>query len=178
MRRSSMARNSHLDLVNELYRKSLFFAVFGASAGGHQSGCDRLALIPQLLNGCRRCHLLRQLVVTHRHHLQVCPLVSHLSTRLSSATASSTAATQIKTNDSRFTKSGPDLQHFIRQSQESDPIRSEPFVVSRSSPIPYIDEHVLDGQGAKVFIRTYGCQMNVNDTQIATTILKNSGYDI
>ncbi|CAG2166141.1 unnamed protein product [Oppiella nova] len=126
----------------------------------------------------RRCHLLRQLVVTHRHHLQVCPLVSHLSTRLSSATASSTAATQIKTIDSRFPKSGPDLQHFIRQSQESDPIRSEPFVVSRSSPIPYIDEHVLDGQGAKVFIRTYGCQMNVNDTQIATTILKNSGYDI
>jgi tRNA A37 methylthiotransferase MiaB len=29
-----------------------------------------------------------------------------------------------------------------------------------------------------VHIRCYGCQMNVNDTQITSTILQNSGYDI
>ncbi|CAG2107797.1 unnamed protein product [Medioppia subpectinata] len=29
-----------------------------------------------------------------------------------------------------------------------------------------------------VMIRTYGCQMNVNDTQIASTILLNSGYHL
>ena len=29
-----------------------------------------------------------------------------------------------------------------------------------------------------VYIKTYGCQMNVNDTEIASTILTESGYQM
>ena len=28
-----------------------------------------------------------------------------------------------------------------------------------------------------VFIETYGCQMNVNDSEVALSILKRAGYD-
>lgn len=27
-------------------------------------------------------------------------------------------------------------------------------------------------------MKVYGCQMNVNDTQIASTILQNAGYEL
>ncbi|XP_054163740.1 mitochondrial tRNA methylthiotransferase CDK5RAP1-like [Oppia nitens] len=73
-------------------------------------------------------------------------------------------------------KSGPDLQHFLATSQTNSIL--DPFVVTRNLPIPYINENDLNGNGAKVFIRTYGCQMNVNDTQITSTVLKNSGYEL
>lgn len=43
---------------------------------------------------------------------------------------------------------------------------------------PYIEPKDLDGQNAKVHIKTYGCQMNVNDTEIASAILSQSGYQM
>ena len=35
---------------------------------------------------------------------------------------------------------------------------------------------VFNYQTILVFFQIYGCQMNVNDTEIAWSILKNSGY--
>ncbi|XP_032304496.1 CDK5 regulatory subunit-associated protein 1 isoform X2 [Coturnix japonica] len=56
---------------------------------------------------------------------------------------------------------GPDLRHFLRGAAgESEP---EPGQGSTS------------GLG-KVYLETYGCQMNVNDTEIAWAILQKSGY--
>ncbi|KAM9527950.1 mitochondrial tRNA methylthiotransferase CDK5RAP1 [Guaruba guarouba] len=53
---------------------------------------------------------------------------------------------------------GPDLRHFLRGAAEGEP---EP------GPAP--------GAG-RVYLETYGCQMNVNDTEIAWAILQKSGY--
>jgi len=41
---------------------------------------------------------------------------------------------------------------------------------------PYVDALALNGQGRRVHFETYGCQMNVNDTEIAWSILAEHGY--
>ncbi|XP_049672991.1 mitochondrial tRNA methylthiotransferase CDK5RAP1 [Accipiter gentilis] len=55
---------------------------------------------------------------------------------------------------------GPDLRQFLRGAAAGEP-RPEP------GPVP--------GTG-KVYLETYGCQMNVNDTEIAWAILQKNGY--
>ncbi|XP_076208139.1 mitochondrial tRNA methylthiotransferase CDK5RAP1 [Aptenodytes patagonicus] len=57
---------------------------------------------------------------------------------------------------------GPDLRHFLRGAAAGEP-RPEP----RPGSAP--------GTG-KVYMETYGCQMNVNDTEIAWAILQKNGY--
>ncbi|XP_064321659.1 mitochondrial tRNA methylthiotransferase CDK5RAP1 isoform X2 [Phalacrocorax carbo] len=57
---------------------------------------------------------------------------------------------------------GPDLRHFLRGAAAGEP-RPEPQ--PGSAP----------GTG-KVYLETYGCQMNVNDTEIAWAILQKNGY--
>lgn len=41
---------------------------------------------------------------------------------------------------------------------------------------PYLAVDHLLGRQRKVYLETYGCQMNVNDTEIAWSILQKSGY--
>ncbi|XP_030359382.1 CDK5 regulatory subunit-associated protein 1 [Strigops habroptila] len=55
---------------------------------------------------------------------------------------------------------GPDLRHFLRGAAAGEP-PPEP------GPAP--------GTG-RVYLETYGCQMNVNDTEIAWAILQKNGY--
>lgn len=52
------------------------------------------------------------------------------------------------------------------------------YIAKRSAPHPYIDPALMDGQGRKVYFETYGCQMNVNDTEIAARILRDHNYEI
>lgn len=83
--------------------------------------------------------------------------------------------------------SGPDLSSFIsssksRQLQELLHLNpEEPFIERRKTKgdtTPYIDPKLLNGNGQVVFIETYGCQMNVNDTQIVAKILQDHNYVI
>ncbi|XP_040544192.1 mitochondrial tRNA methylthiotransferase CDK5RAP1 isoform X3 [Gallus gallus] len=60
--------------------------------------------------------------------------------------------------------SGPDLRHFLR-GVAAPPPAGEPEPEPGST----------SGLG-KVYLETYGCQMNVNDTEIAWAILQKSGY--
>lgn len=73
---------------------------------------------------------------------------------------------------------GLTLKDFVDKSQNF----FDPYVVSNRSPhpppTPYLSDEDLRGNGRTVFIETYGCQMNVNDTQLAQTILKDAGYHI
>lgn len=93
---------------------------------------------------------------------------------------------------------GPDFQHFVssssggpldsnqeklRQLQSSLGLNldSDVYITNRrkrNDPTPYLDSNVLDGEGRKVYIETYGCQMNVNDTQIASKILEDHNYQV
>ena len=41
---------------------------------------------------------------------------------------------------------------------------------------PYLDAALLRGDGRSVFIETYGCQMNVSDTEVVRALLNEAGY--
>ncbi|KAI7693651.1 hypothetical protein SSS_04474 [Sarcoptes scabiei] len=73
---------------------------------------------------------------------------------------------------------GPDLNHFIRKQQN---LSRKSFIMKWDDIVeeqPYIDRNVLDGNGQKVHIKTYGCQMNLNDTEIASSILEQYNYNL
>lgn len=76
----------------------------------------------------------------------------------------------------------PKLRDFLDASMRSQDLR--PFIVSNRLPhgdpnlVPYIDDSDLIVNQVPVFIKTYGCQMNVNDTEIASSVLKSYGYVI
>uniref|UniRef100_A0A8C9KF09 CDK5 regulatory subunit associated protein 1 n=1 Tax=Panthera tigris altaica TaxID=74533 RepID=A0A8C9KF09_PANTA len=65
---------------------------------------------------------------------------------------------------------GPTFQHFLRSAL--DP-QEKPDV---EDPPPYLTVDELSGRQRKVYLETYGCQMNVNDTEIAWSVLQKSGY--
>ncbi|NWX57687.1 CK5P1 protein, partial [Promerops cafer] len=61
---------------------------------------------------------------------------------------------------------GPDLRHFLRAAAAGQP-----------GPSPELPPEPGSTSGApKVYLETYGCQMNVNDTEIAWAILQKNGY--
>ncbi|XP_061486755.1 mitochondrial tRNA methylthiotransferase CDK5RAP1 [Rhineura floridana] len=70
---------------------------------------------------------------------------------------------------------GPSLQHFL---QEAAPVQETPQVPTKAAeyPAPYFGPSTLADARRKVYLETYGCQMNVSDTEIAWTILQRSGY--
>ncbi|XP_019489059.1 PREDICTED: CDK5 regulatory subunit-associated protein 1, partial [Hipposideros armiger] len=68
---------------------------------------------------------------------------------------------------------GPTFQHFLRSATVPQKKLSSPDV---EDPPPYLTVDELLGRQRKVYLETYGCQMNVNDTEIAWSILQKSGY--
>ncbi|XP_040837572.1 mitochondrial tRNA methylthiotransferase CDK5RAP1 isoform X3 [Ochotona curzoniae] len=68
---------------------------------------------------------------------------------------------------------GPTFQHFLRNALPSE--EKPPCPEVADSP-PYLSVDHLLGRQRKVYLETYGCQMNVNDTEIAWSILQKSGY--
>ncbi|XP_074593584.1 CDK5RAP1-like protein [Brevipalpus obovatus] len=81
-------------------------------------------------------------------------------------------------------QNGPHLKDFITATGPSnEPPRMNlesdgPFIAKRNESLPYLPENYLDGGGLKVHIETYGCQMNVNDSQIAAKLLNQYNYQI
>lgn len=72
---------------------------------------------------------------------------------------------------------GPGLDHFIGSTigQTTTTIPTI-HVNSRQPIVPYLPPELIDGKNQKVYIEVYGCQMNVNDTEIIRTILKSHNY--
>jgi hypothetical protein len=42
--------------------------------------------------------------------------------------------------------------------------------------VPYLEDTSRKVDGGKLYVETYGCQMNVNDMEIVLAIMKDSGY--
>ncbi|CAB3360477.1 Hypothetical predicted protein [Cloeon dipterum] len=69
-------------------------------------------------------------------------------------------------------KNGPGLQHFIANSVSPS---TQQEIDTSEVDIPYIDN--VSGDGQKVYFDVYGCQMNVNDTEVVWSILQAKGYE-
>ncbi|XP_074868035.1 mitochondrial tRNA methylthiotransferase CDK5RAP1 [Carettochelys insculpta] len=67
---------------------------------------------------------------------------------------------------------GPTLQHFL--SSVALPQGTHPQLVEE--PDHFLTSSTWGQARRKVYLETYGCQMNVNDTEIAWAILQQSGY--
>ncbi|XP_072035319.1 mitochondrial tRNA methylthiotransferase CDK5RAP1-like [Amphiura filiformis] len=59
----------------------------------------------------------------------------------------------------------PHQDNLFSQGQETD-----------LDSIPYLNADISDGRNRNVYFETYGCQMNVNDTEIAWSILQKNGF--
>ncbi|KAI0225587.1 CDK5 regulatory subunit-associated protein 1 [Lamellibrachia satsuma] len=79
---------------------------------------------------------------------------------------------------------GPSLQHFIANSTPSSstsasdtaPAPGHREQKTGAENVPYLSEDSFNGNQRKVYFETYGCQMNVSDTEIAWSILKENGF--
>jgi len=69
---------------------------------------------------------------------------------------------------------GPSFQHFLANSDFQT--KSQSIRRTAEDVIPYINEDLISGQGQKVYLDVYGCQMNVNDTEVVWSILESKGY--
>lgn len=67
---------------------------------------------------------------------------------------------------------GPGLKEFLIAGKNL-PAHSTAITTEN---VPYLNDLDFHGCGRKVFFDVYGCQMNVNDTEIVWAILKENGY--
>ncbi|XP_054836537.1 mitochondrial tRNA methylthiotransferase CDK5RAP1 [Eublepharis macularius] len=70
---------------------------------------------------------------------------------------------------------GPTMQHFLQDVAPVQESRCLPDDAKEDSD-HYLGSGALAETTRKVYLETYGCQMNVNDTEIAWSILQRSGY--
>lgn len=75
----------------------------------------------------------------------------------------------------RLPAKGPGLKEFLIAGKNS--LVAQPNPITPENTIPYLNEIDYNGHGRKVFFEVYGCQMNVNDTEIVWSILKDNGYE-
>ncbi|XP_078248373.1 mitochondrial tRNA methylthiotransferase CDK5RAP1 [Pogona vitticeps] len=70
---------------------------------------------------------------------------------------------------------GPSLQHFLQGAAPAQKTLSWPSEVEEAPASPH-GLSTCSEPSRKVYLETYGCQMNVNDTEIAWSILQKSGF--
>ncbi|GAA5816426.1 hypothetical protein MFLAVUS_009955 [Mucor flavus] len=89
----------------------------------------------------------------------------------------STTAETLKSKSKRlvFDSRSPSLQDFLAQRQV--PLKPVEGSLARPDQVPYLQTQTqLLGKGKKFYIEVYGCQMNVNDTEILNSIMTKTGY--
>ncbi|XP_059083073.1 mitochondrial tRNA methylthiotransferase CDK5RAP1-like [Tigriopus californicus] len=69
---------------------------------------------------------------------------------------------------------GPGLEFFLANPRASASAR--PSRITPPAPHAYLTSEALDGTGQKVYFDVYGCQMNVNDTEVIHSVLHEYGY--
>ena len=65
--------------------------------------------------------------------------------------------------------SAPPLKEFMQPAAGSS--------IADANPAPYIDPTLLLGGGRRVYLETYGCQMNVSDSEVVRALLETAGYE-
>ncbi|XP_070568765.1 mitochondrial tRNA methylthiotransferase CDK5RAP1-like isoform X5 [Ptychodera flava] len=98
--------------------------------------------------------------------------LSSASAHPSESSTSTSAASNL--HFSNKLKNGPPLEHFIANSNLKNDLPLKRH--TEQEHVPYIQKEIVAGNGRKVYFETYGCQMNESDTEIAWSILQNSGF--
>ncbi|XP_008291732.1 mitochondrial tRNA methylthiotransferase CDK5RAP1 [Stegastes partitus] len=91
---------------------------------------------------------------------------------------SAVTSTERRTTVGKFKSqisSGPSFQDFIKGVNTNKKISCD-VDGELSHRHEYLPEDLEMGNSRKVYFETYGCQMNVNDTEIAWSILQKKGY--
>ncbi|KAF8927841.1 CDK5 regulatory subunit associated protein 1 [Dissophora ornata] len=97
-------------------------------------------------------------------------------TSKNAATTSGDTKTPQKKQHLIFGNRGPSLQDFLNSSASK---ADDPKTLAEVTPdnVPYLSvKGPKLGAGAKYFVEVYGCQMNVNDTEILMAIMNGAGY--
>ncbi|KAK2577475.1 hypothetical protein KPH14_003575 [Odynerus spinipes] len=115
-----------------------------------------------------RCYARRWRIVSTR---DICACTLYTSSANSTVFDVNSCSDIKKERTKYLPKDGPSLQDFLAGSDEQNEHISDVLSVEN---IPYIQN--IHGQNQKVYFEVYGCQMNVNDTEIVWSILKNHGY--
>ncbi|KAF7653037.1 hypothetical protein LDENG_00088100 [Lucifuga dentata] len=117
---------------------------------------------------------LRPLVLFQHQWLTLTLHMQGLQRRYCSKLASSeTRKTTLETFKAQIT-AGPSFHDFIKGVPVNKTFVSEEEDSDRHG---YLSEDLDMGNSRKVYFETYGCQMNVNDTEIAWSILQRKGYE-
>ncbi|XP_041096105.1 CDK5 regulatory subunit-associated protein 1 [Polyodon spathula] len=127
---------------------------------------------------CKRMNLLKQV----RSLLRPGERCLHArSSRYACCSVSSSHAVSnehCKTGVSGFTSklaAGPSFRDFVKNVAAGEKVAPDLHEEAEETH-PYLPEDAQIGTGRKVYFETYGCQMNVNDTEIAWSILQKKGY--
>lgn len=129
--------------------------------------------------------LLHQLRMLHGYlHRATCPAVSHRSglllmvcRMLSEPSRTSCTGTENPVDLKRriIPSDGPSLQHFIGTAQQASPPPQAPSV---SADNPTSSAAHTTSSTQRVFMETYGCQMNANDSEVVLRILADHQYTV
>jgi MiaB/RimO family radical SAM methylthiotransferase len=79
------------------------------------------------------------------------------------------ASRYFSARSSRISKVSTSLRDFLPSQASS--VSSE----AETLP-PYLDPSELSGDGRSFYVETYGCQMNVSDTEVVHALLKDAGF--
>ncbi|XP_064627877.1 mitochondrial tRNA methylthiotransferase CDK5RAP1-like [Lineus longissimus] len=89
--------------------------------------------------------------------------------------SSSAASPSESSSQKSKVTSGPGFHEFMAAGKDDLSLDKGVFV-NEETGIPYVEEANIGGHGRKVHIETYGCQMNVNDTEVVWSILEKNGF--
>ncbi|KAI8051930.1 uncharacterized protein B0P05DRAFT_562406 [Gilbertella persicaria] len=99
-------------------------------------------------------------------------ILQHTLRRRALATVASAAVETKRKRRLVFDNRSPSFQDFLSQ-QEPKPVDPS---LTQPDQVPYLNTTANLGQGRKFFIEVYGCQMNVNDTEILNSIMTKTGF--
>lgn len=118
-----------------------------------------------------RCAIQRQIVRWQRYTMALPQRYCSVTRAPTLASPPQTTATDQTPRATKLAK-GPSLKEFLVAGKNLPVNRT----LDELDAVPYFDLIDVSGRGRKVFFEVYGCQMNVNDTEIVWSILKSNDY--
>ena len=72
----------------------------------------------------------------------------------------------------------PNIKDFLLGQAQADVIGDEAVDLGRMIDLPPYIDPIEEQANKKVFVETYGCQMNVSDSEVVMAVLKANNYEM